>query len=62
MVVPTIHVSFYFFYDFKSYFSERNFAAVPTFKELICKVQIPTLHRTHVKSLSKNLNTDRCLL
>ncbi|UOG47978.1 hypothetical protein [Leptospira noguchii] len=59
MVVPTIHVSFYFFYDFKSYFSERNFAVVPT---LICKVQIPTLHRTQVKSLSKNLNTDRCLL
>ncbi|EMO27374.1 hypothetical protein LEP1GSC170_6284 [Leptospira interrogans serovar Bataviae str. HAI135] len=26
---------FLFFYDFKSYFSERNFAAVPTFKELI---------------------------
>ncbi|MFQ3856943.1 hypothetical protein [Leptospira kirschneri] len=42
-------------HDFKSYFSERNFAVVPTFKESIYKVQIPTffriivfLHRIHV--------------
>ncbi|WP_025184635.1 hypothetical protein [Leptospira kirschneri] len=40
MVVPTDYVSFYLFCDFKSYFSERNFAVVPTFKESIYKVQI----------------------
>ncbi|OOV47812.1 hypothetical protein B1J94_14530 [Leptospira kirschneri serovar Grippotyphosa] len=31
---------FYLFCDFKSYFSERNFAVVPTFKESIYKVKI----------------------
>ncbi|WP_025181065.1 hypothetical protein [Leptospira interrogans] len=56
MVVPTDYVSFYLFCDFKLYFSERNFAVVPTFKESIYKIQIPTLfkiivflHQTHVR-------------
>ncbi|MFQ3857879.1 hypothetical protein ACLK3K_18020, partial [Leptospira kirschneri] len=46
------YVSFYLFCDFKSYFSERNFAVVPTFKKSIYKVQIQTFFRipsrTHV--------------
>ncbi|KXZ29951.1 MULTISPECIES: hypothetical protein [Leptospira] len=60
MVVPTNYVSFYLFYDFKSYFSERNFAVVPTFKKSIYKVQIPTFFRimsflrpAHVKKGAK---------
>ncbi|OOV48202.1 hypothetical protein B1J94_12860 [Leptospira kirschneri serovar Grippotyphosa] len=36
---------FYLFCDFKSYFSEQNFAIVPTFKESIYKVQIPIFFR-----------------
>ncbi|UML82247.1 hypothetical protein [Leptospira kirschneri] len=42
VVVPTNYVSFYLFCDFKPYFSERNFAVVPTFKEWIYKIQILT--------------------
>ncbi|EMK12744.1 hypothetical protein [Leptospira kirschneri] len=45
MVVPTDYVSFYLFCDFKSYFSERNFAVVPTFKESIYKIKISTFFR-----------------
>ncbi|MFA4794100.1 hypothetical protein [Leptospira kirschneri] len=55
-VVPADYVSFYLFCGFKSYFSQRNFAVVPTFKESIYKVQIPTFFRimrflrlTHVR-------------
>ncbi|EMK24482.1 hypothetical protein [Leptospira kirschneri] len=53
MVVPTDYVSFYLFCDFKSYFSKRNFAVVPTFKESICKVHfriMNSLRQTHVKN------------
>ncbi|UML79269.1 hypothetical protein [Leptospira kirschneri] len=45
MVVTKNYVSFYLFYDFKLYFSERNFAVVPTFKKSIYKVQILTFFR-----------------
>ncbi|EKR74344.1 hypothetical protein LEP1GSC074_3860 [Leptospira noguchii str. Hook] len=45
MVVPTDYVSFNLFCDFKSYFSERNFAVVPTLKKSIYKVQILTFFR-----------------